>query len=323
MALKRYPWFKLLRYAGIVIFIIVLARTDLKELWDWLKQVNIWWVALAFIFQILLLFIKCLRWLWLNEKGFHKKNVYQRFGEFLEAYAMGSVTPGRLGEIVKAGHAKGRSSVVSSGLLVIAERGLDLSLFFLMAGISLSLGYITTLGQSFGYFITLIAFAGITMAFSILLFPGVVGLVDKIMKRVRLIKDDQTLIFVPRKGKALAIFSILSILSNLIAFLSFYFIAIAILIQLDFMTVSGSVALAGIINSIPVTIMGIGTRDVTLLYVLSEIPKAQVLGFSALILLVSQIGGGVIALVSGQFFLFNARQVRSSQEAVRNQQSEI
>jgi uncharacterized membrane protein YbhN (UPF0104 family) len=201
--------------------------------------------------------------------------------------------------------------VVSSGLLVIAERGLDLSLFFLMAGIALSIGYLNVFSPSFGYLITLIAITGISIAFSILLFPGVVSLVDKIMKRVRLIKDNQTLIFVPRKGKSLVIFSLLSILSNMIAFFSFYFIAIAILIHLDFMTISGSVALAGIINSIPVTIMGIGTRDVTLLYVLSEIPKAQVLAFSGLILLVSQIGGGVIALVSGQFFLFKAKKSSS------------
>jgi hypothetical protein len=74
------------------------------------------------------------------------------------------------------------------------------------------------------------------------------------------------------------------------------------------MPVSGSVALAGIINSIPVTIMGIGTRDVTLLYVMHEIPKAQVLAFSALILLISQMGGGLLALVTGQFFLYKAKR---------------
>jgi uncharacterized membrane protein YbhN (UPF0104 family) len=96
--------------------------------------------------------------------------------------------------------------------------------------------------------------------------------------------------------------------SNLCAFISFYFIALAILINLDFMTISGSVALAGIINSIPVTIMGMGTRDVTLLYVLNEIPKAQVLAFSGLILLISQIGGGVLALLSGQYFLYLAKR---------------
>jgi hypothetical protein len=62
-----------------------------------------------------------------------------------------------------------------------------------------------------------------------------------------------------------------------------------------------------VINTIPVTIMGLGTRDVTLLYVLRDIPKPQVLAFSGLILLVSQVGGGLIALVGGQIFLYKAK----------------
>ncbi|NTV83642.1 MAG: hypothetical protein HGA23_05005, partial [Bacteroidales bacterium] len=113
MAKFRFKWFQLIRFAGIVLFIVVLSRTDLAELWGWLKNANGWWIFMAILFQVLLLLIKCLRWLWLNEKGFYRKIVYQRFGEFLEAYAMGAITPGRLGEVIKAGHAKGRTNVLS------------------------------------------------------------------------------------------------------------------------------------------------------------------------------------------------------------------
>ena len=243
----------------------------------------------------------------MNESGFNRKIVYQRFGEFLEGYAMGVITPGRLGEIVKAGHAKGRANVVSSGLLVISERGLDLSLFFLMAGISLSLGYLTAMSQTVGYLITLVALTGISIAFSILIFPGVVRTIEKILNRLHIINKDHHLLFIRRNGRFMATFTLLSLLSNLSSFLCFYFIAVAVRMNLDFMTVSGGAALAGIINSIPVTIMGIGTRDVTLVYIFSDIPKAHVLAFSGLILLVSQIGGGILAMLSGQYFLFKAK----------------
>jgi uncharacterized membrane protein YbhN (UPF0104 family) len=309
MAKKKFSWFVLIRFAGLMLFIVLLVTTDLHELWGWLKSVNLWWILAAIVFQILLLILKCFRWHWMNESGFHRKIVYQRFGEFLEAYAMGAVTPGRLGEIIKAGHAKGRSNIVSSGLLVISERGLDLSLFFLMGGISLSLGYLPSMSLAVGYMLTAIAVFGISLAFAILLFPGVVGLVDKILKRFHLIKHEQSLVFVKRNTKSIITFSVFSIISNLFAFLSFYFISLAVMINLGFMSVSGSVALAGIINSVPVTILGIGTRDVTLLYVLNEIPKAHVLAFSGLILLISQIGGGLIALLSGQFFLYKAKRL--------------
>jgi uncharacterized protein (TIRG00374 family) len=308
MSLRRFNWFLLFRLAGIALFIGVLARTDLGELWEWLHHIDGWMIALALLFQILLLLLKCWRWLLLNEVRIDKKAVFQRFGEFMEAYAIGVVTPGRMGEILKAGHAKGRTGVANAVLLVLSERGLDLSIFFLVAGLAPVLGYLPDIRPELGYLFIIIAIAGILLSFSILIYPVVSRILEKILKRLRIVARDQSLNFVSRKTSSLVSFSILSILGNLCAFLSFYYTALAILIYLDFITISGSVALTGVINTIPVTIMGLGTRDITLLYTLSEIPRAQVLAFSGLILLISQIGGGVIALLTGQYFLLKAKK---------------
>ncbi len=304
----RFNWFTVIRLFGIALFIAVLSRTNLAELWNWLEHAGIGMILLALLFQVLLLFFKCWRWFLLNETGFKAKAVYQRFGEFLEAYAVGVVTPGRMGEILKAGHARGRTRVASAGMLVLAERGLDLSMFLFMAGIVPVLGYLSGVSLGFGCMLIAIALAGIFLSFSILIFPGVVRIAGDILKLFRIFSRDQEMIFAPRKKITLFNFTFLSILGNLCAFLSFYFTALAVTINLGFMPVSGSVALAGAINTIPVTIMGLGTRELTLLYVLSEIPKAQVLAFSGLILLISQIGGGVISLLSGQYFLLLAQK---------------
>jgi uncharacterized protein (TIRG00374 family) len=306
MSVFRFNWFTLIRLFGVALFIAVLSRTNLAELWGWLEHVSLGMLSLALLFQVLLLFFKCCRWFLLNETGFRAKAIYQRFGEFLEAYAVGVVTPGRMGEILKAGHARGRTKVASAGLLVLSERGLDLSMFFFMAGIVPVMGYISGISRGFGYLLLGLAVIGVFLSFSILIYPGVVWTVEFILKRFRIFSRDQAMIFVKRGKKTLVIFFILSVLGNLCAFVSFYFMALAVMINLGFMPVTGSVALAGVINTIPVTIMGLGTRDLTLLYVLNEIPKAQVLAFSGLILLVSQIGGGVISLVSGQYFLLLA-----------------
>jgi uncharacterized protein (TIRG00374 family) len=308
MTKPRIKWFTILRLIGIALFIAILSRTNLAELLDWLEHVNVWMLLLALLFQVLLLLFKCLRWYLLNETGFKAKAIYQRFGEFLEAYAIGVVTPGRLGEILKAGHATGRPGVVSAGLLVISERGLDLSIFFLVAGIAPVLGYLSGINQAFGYLLILIAIIGIFLSFSILIFPRIVRITGLILIRLKIFSGEQSLIFVPRKNIDLFNFTILSVIGNLCAFLSFYYTALAVMINLGFIPVLGSVALAGVINTIPVTIMGLGTRDVTLLYVLKEIPQAQVLAFSGLILLVSQIGGGVISLLTGQYFLLKAKK---------------
>lgn len=308
MPKRRFNWFLIIRLAGIVLFIVVLSRTNLGELWGWLRQINAWMIILALLFQVLLLLFKCLRWHLLNETGFHSKAIYQRFGEFLEAYAIGVVTPGRMGEILKAGHASGRSGVVSAGLLVISERGFDLSIFFLVAGIVPVLGYLSGLNMAFGYLLIMIAILGTFLSFSILISPRIVRVIGNILKRLKVISREQPLVFVSRKRRDLFYFTILSVIGNLCAFLSFYYTALAVMINLGFTPISGSVALAGVINTIPVTIMGLGTRDITLLYVLKEIPQAQVLAFSGLILLVSQIGGGVISLLTGQYFLLKAKK---------------
>jgi uncharacterized membrane protein YbhN (UPF0104 family) len=246
----------------------------------------------------------------LNEKEPDLGKLYQRFGELMEGYALGTVTPGRMGELMRAGHAKGRSGVVSTGLVVIAERGFDLSIFFMVAGLSLVMGYLAVLSPLVGWLLILVAIAGMTTAISILLFPAVVRWVDWIMKKVRIVPKDQSLVFTKRDGMSLWTFLLLTLLSNLSAFMSFYFTALAVRLDIGLMSVSGSVALAGVINTIPVTVMGIGTRDITLLYVLSELPRAQVIAFSSLILFVFQVVGGVLALIGGQLFLQLARNHR-------------
>jgi uncharacterized membrane protein YbhN (UPF0104 family) len=74
-------------------------------------------------------------------------------------------------------------------------------------------------------------------------------------------------------------------------------------LPVSFLTVSGGVAIAGLLNMLPITVMGLGTRELTFLYVFKTFSEAQVLALSGLIFLVAQIGGGIIALILGQIFL--------------------
>jgi glycosyltransferase 2 family protein len=310
MTKGRFKWFTLFRYLGILLFIIVISQTNLRELWGWLKTVDVWMILVALLLQGILLFIKSCRWFLLNEKAVDRNKVYQRFGEFMEAYALGAVTPGRMGELFKAGHARGRPGVISAGLLVVSERGFDLSIFFCVAGISLIFSNLPGLSPIVKYLLLLAGLAGISIAIAIQTVPVVMRWTGWLMKRLRIMSRDQSLEFRPRSSGSLWAFIILSILSNLTAFLSFYFTALAVHLGLGFIKISGSVAIAGVINTIPITIMGIGTRDITLLYLLKDVPQAQVIAFSGLILLVFQVFGGVLALVGGEFFLQLARRKR-------------
>jgi uncharacterized membrane protein YbhN (UPF0104 family) len=64
------------------------------------------------------------------------------------------------------------------------------------------------------------------------------------------------------------------------------------------------VAIAGLLNMLPITIAGLGTREVTFLTVFNMVAKSSVLAFSFMMLLVAQIGGGLISLILGQLLLW-------------------
>jgi len=311
MPKRRFNWFLIIRLAGIVLFIVVLSRTDLGELWGWMKQVVRNNLLLAIFFQFLLLMVKALRWYILNEKGVDVKKLIRRSGEFFEGYAMGVITPGRVGELMKAGHGGTRSGILGAGLLVIAERGMDLSIYFIIAGIAISQNVLPGVEPFWGWLILATGIAGILLSMLILMSPSIVRMAEKILKMIRLLGKDKSLIFYHRGLMNTLGFFFLSLFSNLSYFVCCYFLATGVGMDLPVISVSGGIATAGVMNTIPVTVMGLGTREVTLIYVFQAFPLAQVLAFSGLVFLVAQIGGGLVSLILGQALLWRGSGLRA------------
>lgn len=307
MPTRRFNWFLLLRLAGIVLFIVVLSRTNLGELWGWMKDVDRYFLLLAIFFQLMLLLAKALRWYILNEPGFNLTMLGRRSGEFLEGYAMGVITPGRVGELMKAGHSGTRPGILRAGLRVIAERGMDLSIYFVIAGIAIVYDVLPGVASFWGWLILLTGTSGMILSLLILMSPSLVRLAERIMKLIRVLKKDISLDYNQRSLLNTLLFFFLSLFSNLSYFVCCYFLAAGVGMDLPIISISGGVATAGVMNTIPVTVMGLGTREVTFIYIFQEFPLAQVMAFSGLVFLVAQIGGGLISLVLGQALLWNSK----------------
>ena len=311
MKFPRFNWFLLLRLAGIVLFIVVIARTDLRELWNWIRTVDATYLGIAIFFQLMVLLIKAWRWYNLNEDGFEMKKLARRSGEFFEGYAMGVITPGRLGELMKAGHAGSRTGILGAGLRVIAERGMDLSIFIVIAGIAMSQSVLPGVEPFWGWLVLILGLSGMILTVLILVSPAVVRFAEKMMKLTRLLGKDKSLEYVHRTGWNAAGFQLWSLMSNGSYFVCCYFLAVGLGMHLSFIDVSGGVAVAGVVNSVPVTVMGLGTREVTFLYVFSAFPRAQVMAFSGLVFLIGQIAGGLITLILGQILLWKFKDQSS------------
>jgi glycosyltransferase 2 family protein len=307
MAKKRFNWFLMIRLAGIVLFFAVLSQTNLGELWGWMKEIDQAHLLLAIMFQVILLLAKALRWYILNESGFDLKKLIRKSGEFFEGYAMGVITPGRVGELMKAGHGGTRMGILGAGLRVIAERGMDLSIYFVIAGIALSQGVIPAIDDAWGWIIFITGVTGMLVSMLILISPYVVRMAEKILRILRVLKKDKSLEFYHRSLGRTFFFLFLSIFSNLSYFVCCYYLATGVGMDIPVISVAGGVASAGVINTIPVTVMGLGTREITLIYVFKSFPLAQVMAFSGLVFLIAQIGGGLFSLLLGQALLWKSK----------------
>ncbi|MFW5706226.1 MAG: hypothetical protein ACOCX8_04405, partial [Bacteroidota bacterium] len=106
----------------------------------------------------------------------------------------------------------------------------------------------------------------------------------------------------------------LSVLSNYSYFISCYYLAQSVGLPLGLVDTGAGVAVAGLVNMLPVTVMGLGTRELIFLSIFNAYAERTVLAFSFAIFLVAQIGGGLISMILGQVFLIMDRNhIRKSE----------
>lgn len=296
-----------LRLLGIILFVIILFRVDLKAIGNALLEADFFFVLLGILFQIMVLISKGIRWHLMNDGRKLWKYWAQSLGRFYESYAIGVVTPGRMGELIKAGHETGKNNIFGAGIRVLAERGLDIGVFVALAGLSVLSGYYIELKSVFGW--TIIGSGAFIIVLSVLIFTSArfIRWVNTLFQRLpgkwkEIIVEHKR--FSPKITFAILL---MSLISNISYFISCYYLGQAAGINAGFIWIAGAVAVSGLLNMLPVTIMGLGTREVVFLYVFQSFDQNLTLAFSFLVVFIAQIGGGLIALSAGQFLIFRIR----------------
>jgi uncharacterized protein (TIRG00374 family) len=307
--MKRLFW--LMRLFGIVLFVVILLKVDLKDVAKQLSFTDGWLLAAGLSFQFIVLVAKGIRWHLMNAGKNEWKYWKQSLGRFYESYAIGVVTPARMGELLKAGHEKGSGNVFTSVIRVIAERGLDIGVFVILAGLSVLTGAYLKWPDLYSGLIIFSGLAFLIISMFLLASSKFNVLVNNL---VHLLPGKMKSLHFAHKsfsGSTSAFIITLSLLSNISYFISCYFLALSTGLEAGFIWTSGAVAVSGLLNMLPVTIMGVGTRELTFLYVFNSYPQSIVLSFSFLVVLIAQIGGGLISLAAGQFFLHSNTRKKS------------
>ena len=265
------------RLIGIGIFILILLRLDLELVWQTLLEIDLTWLVLSLVFQFLAMIAATIRWQLLMQRlgiriRFWFATVYQLIGT-----AAALVTPGQLGEFVKVLYLRRDGHPLPESLRsLIVDRLYDLLTLLLFGfiaiailfGLSMQVALALTLG------VAVVLVAGFLLARSseqrrrwivhhiVRFTPG------SYRQTMREEADRLTMHVVEFTLGFLVVVALFTLLHYLLLLLAAYAIVAAMRLDVSFWYYAMIVPLLRLVGLLPVSILGIGTRDITAIYLL-------------------------------------------------------
>jgi hypothetical protein len=304
---------------GIVLFIYILWKIGISSIIAVFFKINLVYLVPATFFLIPIVLLKGLKWKVVLEAHEESCSLREICKIWLIGLFSGVITPARAGDVIKAFYFKNVPRALSS---VIIDRITDIFALF-----SFGLVGILTTVFLFGSGVTIfLSFLG---GFLILL-TAVYAFTNR--KIVRKSFKPIFNFFVPerqkqkiklnfhsfynniefiksnRKQKMLLVFS-LALFAWLASFFQAYLIAISLNIPISYFYLVIFLPLGALIQLIPITVSGLGTREATLIFLFSllGIPAQDVVVFSLLLLFISTILPATVGLF---LFLKNPVKIR-------------
>lgn len=301
--LKR--WQPLLRGVGLGLLVWLLLRIDPQQLLGTWMQADKALLFSAVVLAFPMMFIKIERWRYLLRSQGIACPFVDAATAYLSTYYIGVVTPGRVGEILKALYLRQHNVSTGTAMVsVVLDRAFDVLVLLGLA--SLGIGLVPQLAalwqlQVWGAVIILSATGG----FLLLRTQILQSLGRWLTGRLSLNADQASDFLAGLRQVAtvptLFVAFLLSVGSWLVILLSCYLIAMSLSIGTSFWYLAFAVAAAGMAALLPVSIAGIGVRDSVLVIVLGLIGVApqKALAFS---LLYFAIFGVVLGTVGAVFW---------------------
>ncbi|PWT88794.1 MAG: hypothetical protein C5B54_10040 [Acidobacteria bacterium] len=281
-----------LRLIGIALLIFLLSRINLQEMLSALRQAALPLVLLAVIANVPQIFLKAIRWRQLlRSQGIEYAAIPAMLSYFGSIF-IGLLTPGRLGELVKAAHVSHDCNIPKARAFssVLVDRLFDLYALMILGGAAL-LSQHTGMDKK-----NAIAFA---LSAAVLVIPLIVFLKFPIFSENSWI-GQMRISLLELKLPAILIGSLLTIIAYAIFFEQCYLLAQSLMLNATFLQISYAVALGSLVTLIPISISGLGTREAAIMSYLKTIgisPAASI-GFSLLIFLTFYVAGGLMGAIA-------------------------
>ncbi len=300
-----------IRLIGLIILVFILTRIDLDAFIAQFKNINFYFLFTAIILNLFLIFIKTIRWkgfLTMQSLSISTKNA---FSIYLSALYIGFITPGRLGEIIKALYLKQeRVTSFSKGLSsAIMDRLLDLYFLILLGSVGVYY-FLKGRGISLEF---VIGFVIILSLLIIILHPKVLNLLARFLFRKITPKKFKNKInesvneFIEGMNQIINPVLLFGILLTVFSYSFFFFqcflIAKSIGLQISYFDLALIMSIVNIITFIPISISGLGTREASMIFLfkLIGLSTEAAISFSLLIFFAFFICGGLMGFIAWWF----------------------
>jgi uncharacterized protein (TIRG00374 family) len=294
--------FKILPLIGIVIFAFILWNIDLSRIFTIFTGMDTGLLFLALIMLVPIMALKAIKWMFLVRPYSVDLRFEKAMTSWLIGFSAGIITPGRMGDLVRAYCLKDKLSMGRSLTTVIADRVIDVLvlLFFSILGVII---LVTTYTNSLGYeqlfpilSVFLVAFI---LALYVLTKRGVVIRILKPFYRrfvpskyekgaSQVFHEFYSGIDDMKKRKRYVLASIfIGTITWIFVFFQTYVLSLSMNIEVSLIFIVSIIPITTLLDALPISFSGIGTRDAAMILFFGLIllsPEIAV-SFSLLILI--------------------------------------
>ncbi len=288
--------FKLLITVVLLFLLFRSISFDKMEFIEVFYSINITWFMFSLSGVVFVLVLKSLRWRELLYRNGINYNVKKTIMAYFSAYTIGVISPGRLGELVKVFNVRHdeRSNIRPALIATISDRLFDL--YFLCI---FSIAGVLTLFSSYSFsgIVALILVTSILFVFLI-----VSGFIFDSLTNWRYFKNVffafiRDCLSTMRNKQSLASW-FLTILAYTLFFLTTWFLFKAVNINISIIETGFVISIVGLVLLLPISIAGFGTRELSLVYLLSYygVENETAILFSLLHFVSFFVWGGIVGL---------------------------
>jgi uncharacterized protein (TIRG00374 family) len=310
---------KIIPIIGFIILIYILFNLDLDKILYEFSRLNPFYLILSVFSFIPIVLLANYEWQILLKKQKIKVSYTYSLKNIFIGYFYGFISPGGYGAYARIFYLKNKSKIslqkcLSNVILFNTIDYISLLLIGFFGGIIL----INTSADMINIFISIV----IILLFLIIIFLIFINkeLSKKIIKKILNIKSINKLLLNYKSKISFDLFYedfpklrflkkpfILSILGWLIQFFELYLISKMFSIEMNFLYFIAIISITNVITSLPITIYGLGTREITLISLFSifNIMPEKIVSLSlfwfVILWLIPSILGGIITIREGYY----------------------